>query len=364
MGTFFITGASGLLGGQALSRMLRERPGLRAFALVRDPARWARRAAELRLPTDRVEPLLGDVRQPGLGLDAVTRRRLSREVSGTIHLAADIVFSRPLHHARATNLEGTRNLLELSAGWAGPLTFVSTAFVAGRRTGRILEVESPPEAGWVNAYEQSKWEAEQVVRQSGRGALILRSSTVVCDSEGGEVSQLNAVHRALRLFHSGLAPMLPGRYESPVDLVPADYVSGAVARLALEEEAAGETLHLCAGSGAIGLGELLELTREVWSRDPSWARRGISLPAPAEPRLYRLFEEAVEESADPRLRQVVRSLSFFVPQLALEKRFDTSAADRALGAPAPEVRGFWPRMVDSLCRSWRTPGPAAASAAA
>lgn len=345
--TLFLTGATGLVGRDALARLLRADPALRALVLVRDPARWADVAARHGIPTHRVTPLRGDVCAPGLGLDAATRARLEREVTLTLHLAADIVFSRSLPEARATNVEGTRNLLELSVSWPGRVCLVSTAFVAGRRTGRIREDDLTEAPGWVNAYEQSKWEAEQLVRGSGRDHVILRSSTIVCDSPAGGVSQVNAVHRALRMFHAGLAPMIPGREESPVDLVPAAYVADAVARLAVRDDAA-DTYHLCAGRGAIPLGELLDLTYQLWSRDPEWRRRSVSRPALTDLPTYRLFEETVEETADPRLRQVTRALSHFVPQLALDKRFDTTRADAALNRPAPAVREYWARVIEHL----------------
>jgi thioester reductase-like protein len=346
--TIFLTGATGLLGGEVLARLLRAHPSAQFFALVRDAARWNETAARLAVPSGRVTPLPGDLRSPGLGLDARTRARLRRRVDRTIHLAADVVFSRPLEQARATNVEGTRHLLDVSSAWQGPIGYVSTAFVAGRRIGRILERDPGGEAGWVNAYEQSKWEAEQLVRESGRAFTILRSSTIVCDSVEGRVSQLNAVHRALRLFRGGLAPLMPGRETSPVDVVPGDYVADAVARLALRDDVLGETFHLCAGEGAIPLGEMLDLTEHVWRRDAAWRRRSIARPALCELPVYRLFERSVERAGAPRLKQVLRSMSHFVPQLALEKRFDTSGADGALGTPAPAVRTYWARMLDHL----------------
>jgi long-chain acyl-CoA synthetase len=346
----FLTGATGLVGSGVLARMLSDNPSLRAYVLVRDRTRWNAAASRLRIPTERVTVLLGDVREPGLGLDASTRAQLAREITAVLHLAADIVFSRPLEPARATNVEGTRHLLDVSEAWSRMerFAFASTAFVAGCRTGLILESDDRCEAGWANAYEQSKWEAEQLVRASGRDAVIFRSSTIVCDSMDGEVSQYNAVHRALRLYHNGLAPMMPGSESSPVDLVPADFVCDAIARLALCGEMAGQTLHLCAGAGAIPLGELLDVTYEIWARSSEWKRRGILRPALADLATYRLFEESVEETADARLRQVMRSLSYFVPQLALPKRFDTTHADAALGTPAPPVRSYWARVIEHL----------------
>src|SRR5690606_20951677 len=126
-------------------------------------------------------------------------------------------------------------------------------------------------------------------------------STVVCDDVSGRVSQYNAVHRSLRLFHAGMAPMIPGTEDSPVDLVTAEYVAEGIARLALRPELSGAILHLCAGTNATTLGRLLDLSFEVWSADEAWRRRAIAPPILTELATYRMFEKAVEETGDARL---------------------------------------------------------------
>jgi hypothetical protein len=57
---------------------------------------------------------------------------------------------------------------------------------------------------------------------------------------------------------------------------------------------------------------------------------------------------AVEDTGDVRLRRVTQSLSHFIPQLALPKRFGTARADALLGYPAPPVSAYWGRMVARL----------------
>ncbi len=346
----FLTGATGLVGGAALRRMLAADETLAAVVLVRDLARWDAAAAAHRIPADRVTPLVGDVKQPGLGLSAQDRARLARSVTIVLHAAADVVFSRPLAVARAVNTDGTRHVLEVAVAWprVRRLTYVSTAFVAGRRTGRIAEQENGDHAGWVNAYEQSKHEAEQLVRASGLDWLILRPSTIVCDSAAGEVTQYNAVHLALRLLYDGLAQMLPAAATTGVDVVPRDYVAAAIAALAARADLARRTLHLCAGAAALPVGELLDLTWRVWSQSPEWRRRAVAPPTLADGATYRRFEETVDELGDRTLKAAVRALSHFAPQLALPKTFDTSGADAALGARAPVVRDYWASLVEQL----------------
>ena len=47
----------------------------------------------------------GDLSQPGLGLSAVDRRRLMREVNFVVHSAASISFVEPVHTLLAQNYQ-------------------------------------------------------------------------------------------------------------------------------------------------------------------------------------------------------------------------------------------------------------------
>jgi long-chain acyl-CoA synthetase len=300
-----------------------------------------------------VVPVTGDLTRRGLGLDAATRRTLERVVDTIVHAAADTVFSRPLAASRRVNRAGTAHVLDLADASARVerIVHVSTAFVAGRRTGGIHERPYDSSAGFVNSYEQSKWEAEQLVRASSRPWVIVRPSTIVCDDAAGAVSQFNAVHRALRLHHAGLAAMLPGRESNPVDFVTAEYVAECIATAAQADGVAGAIFHACAGEGAMPLGRLLESCHAVWCESVRWRRRAIALPAITDVETYRLFERSVEQTGDARLRAITRSLSHFVPQLALPKQFDTANTNRIVGRRAPAVAEYWAHVVRYLVRS-------------
>ncbi|MDQ6829532.1 MAG: SDR family oxidoreductase [Gemmatimonadota bacterium] len=350
--TVLVTGATGLLGAAVIARMLRDEPGVRIAALVRDSARWDALAASLGATGGRVSPIYGDVTQRGLGIDAAARATLEHTARSVVHLAADTSFSRSLPRARAVNVEGTRHALELAESWGRDARFVhvSTAFVAGRRTGVIRECATCATTDWVNAYEQSKYEAERLVQQSGLAWIIARPSTVVCDTGAGGITQVNAVHRSLHLLYRGLAPMLPADADSLVDLVTTEYVAAAIVALRRDPLAEESVFHLCAGDRAISLGDLLDLAFDSWSSNSDWRRRRIERPALTDLATYELFERTVDDVAAPSLKRITRALSCFVPQLALSKRFETTGADRRLGFRAPAVRQFWPAVVTEIAR--------------
>ena len=354
-GMVLVTGATGLVGGGVLERMLRDNPALEAFALIRDDSGWRRLSSALGPLSPRVVPIRGDVTLGGLGLEPLLRRRVELQTSVIVHAAADTSFSRPLPRSRAVNTAGTENVVALASECKRleRLAFVSTAFVAGRATGSIAERDNGADGGWVNAYEQSKYEAEAIVRSSGLAATILRSSTIVCRDSSGDVSQVNAVHRALRIYHRGLAAMMPGDRDNPLDVVTGAFVCDSIARLTFDPRAEGKTVHLCAGRNALTLGELVDTAYDFWAAHPAWRKRGVERALIADPETYGLFERTVHETGDPRLSAILRSLSYFVPQLALPKVFETFVAEDLLGAAPPSSREFWLPMLKQLAStSW------------
>jgi nucleoside-diphosphate-sugar epimerase len=331
----------------------------RAFVLVRDLNRWAMYAGRFAREANRITAIEGDVTASGLGIESHTRSKIAAKVTTIVHAAADTSFSRSLDESRTTNTLGTAQLLDFASECREleRLAHVSTSFVAGRATGTILERDNGSDAGWVNAYEQSKYEAECLVRESETKWTIFRPSTVACQGRDGVVTQINAVHRALKIYHRGLAAMMPGTREDQLDVVTADYVCEAIARLTLDERAGGRTVHLCSGKSAATLGTLLDTAYDVWARDASWKKRRLARAILTDLETYGMFERSVMETGNPRLRGLIASLSHFVPQLALPKVFDTAAADELLDFDVPPTSSYWEAMLESLLASgWTVTG--------
>jgi nucleoside-diphosphate-sugar epimerase len=361
--TILVTGATGLIGGGVLQRMLDGNQELSAYVLVRDELRWKRDLARWGALASRITAVSGDLTAPGLRMDASIRTRIANEVTTIVHAAANTSFSRPLEESRLANTVGTANALELA--WEcrelKRFAYVSTAFVAGRATGKIVERDNGADKGWVNAYEQSKYEAECLVRSSGMGWVIFRPSTVVCRGADGVVTQINGVHRALRIYHRGLAAMMPGARENLFDVITGDYVSDAIASLALHDRTGGRTIHVCSGKRAPTVGELLDTAYDVWERDPEWKKRGLARAILTDLDTYGMFQRAVMDTGDPRLRALISSLSHFVPQLALPKQFDTTVVDELLEFTPPNASRYWGLMLENLIATgWGVADEAAA----
>ena len=347
-GTTLVTGGTGTL-GRELVRRLAAAGDATIVVLTRDPSR----AASMLPP--RVTTVAGDVRAGAtLGLHASDSTTLRRSVTSIVHCAAETTFNRPLAEARAVNVGGTESVLAFARGCSRlhQLAAFSTVYVAGCAMGCFGEDDIGGAAGFVNSYEQSKAEMEEVVRASMASLPIAmyRLSTIIGDSRSGEVTGFNAVHHALRLLYQGLAPMVPGNERAPVDLISVDYAADAAYHLFARAFSPGATYHLCSGATrSATLGALLDATMVAFERyRPAWRKRSIARPAIVELATYELFVKSVEEAGNQVLLQATRAVQAFAYQLAYPKAFDTRKATEVLGPAGIEplpVLDYYERIV-------------------
>ena len=143
-----LTGFTGNLGPE-IARQLAPH---RVLALVRNAARAPRVAG--------VELVLGS-------LECIPEA-IAPEVEVIVHSAALTAFRAPLKDLRSVNVEGTVRLMDFARACPQLRRFIhlSTTCVCGDRAGLIAEAPLPERPRFVNAYEQSKWEAEQGVLAS------------------------------------------------------------------------------------------------------------------------------------------------------------------------------------------------------
>ncbi len=354
MNSILLTGATGMV-GQALLPLLARRADVdRIFTLIRGAEQDA---------SSKLSPVSGDVTANlDLGLSTKASREILDRVTVIIHAAADTRFAAPLDEARAVNLEGMRNVLAFASRCPRlkAVLALSTVHVAGRRTGTIHEDDLIHHAGFVNSYEQSKYEAEILLREhmSSLPISVLRLSTILGSATTGEVEKLAAIHHALRLCYNSLAPMVPGTPDSAVDLIALDYAAAAVEHFAIDGFQSGRTFHICGGEDVMTISELLERTSETFLRyRPSWRKRAIEMPAIVDLPTFELFARSVEEVGDDLLRSSVAIIKHFAPQLAYPKQFsDALSAEslQAAGIVKPGVLEFYPKVVRWLVETgWR-----------
>ena len=333
-----VTGATGALGRCLVSALLQRTDAalsllIRGGSVPMSPSRYLRQYLDRSEDDDaarRLEVLHGDIRCPDMGLSPRDTRRLQREVTAVVHSAATTRFDGDVETSCATNVDGTAAVLD----WARQcirvdrIAFVSTAYVAGRRTGLILESERAHDVGFVNPYEESKYRAEALVEtlQAALPISVYRVSTVFGDSTTGQVHRLAAPHYALRLLWLGMVSMIPGTPDYPVELVPSDYAATVIAELFTGRFQPGQRFHVVAGVNRCWpLAKVIEAAYEAFATlDSSWGRRGYSRPSIVDGETYELFTESVYQTRNPLFRQVLVQLHSFSEQLLSPKEFDTT----------------------------------------
>lgn len=242
------------LATRVVSKLLRKEPKLDLVLVVQERS-LERAEAQLkafsRAERARVRILEGDAAAMDLGLSGREFAQLAREVDVIHHCAAMTYFGVEPDAARHLNVSGTREVLELAseADHLERLVHWSTALVSGARRGYVLEDDLDPSAGFRNAIEKTRFEAEKLVRRAAAHVptTILRPSIVVGDSVTGEIDRLEGPYLLVLLMLN--APMdlrmpLPGRGDIPLNVVPIDYVVDAGLAIANDRRSLGKTFHL------------------------------------------------------------------------------------------------------------------------
>jgi thioester reductase-like protein len=331
MGAVVLTGATGFVGSELLARFL-QRGSRRVYALVRASDD---EAAAGRLPAhERLTAVAADIERPGLGLDRRTADAIAEDATTVVHCAASVSFGLDLEQSRRVNVDGSRRMVELAERCARRgdglerLSYISTAYVAGAHRGVFGEDQLDVGQRFRNSYEESKFEAETLVRERARGLplQVMRPSIVVGDTRTGWTSSFNVLYAPLKAFARGRLPAIPGRRSAPVDIVPVDYVADAAYGLATHGP--GGTFHLVSGENASTVGRLLELSsRHLGKRPPTM------LP----PLLYRRLAHPLLRRRYPALRHS----EVYFPYFDMRLRFATRGFP-----PAPPVESYFERLIE------------------
>ncbi|HEU4539754.1 MAG TPA: AMP-binding protein [Jiangellaceae bacterium] len=360
-GVALLTGSTGFLGTEVARTLLR-RSEVRIVALVlasddQEARLTAERAwsyapdLEQALAAGLVEVVAGDVRRAGLGLDPHVRDDLISRVTHIIHAAADLRIDTAPDDLRPTNVEGVANILAFARACHADhglahLSHVSTAYVAGGRTGEAAEEALDDRFGFENAYELTKFEGERLVRAAmdQLPISVFRPAMIVGDSRTGEVRTFNTFYVPLRRYLTGQVRVAPTSRRQRVNIVPVDHVAEAIVHLTFEPAAAGLTFHLAAPTAE--LPTAVELMRFV----RTWAceRLGVRLPqvvfVPV-PRLRRTAAAAteLERRGHPRSGSGVAALR---PYLRETRRFRRDNSERMLGPYALPWRSYMPVLLE------------------
>jgi thioester reductase-like protein len=338
-----MTGFPGFIGRRLVAELLRRDPDTRIVALVEERMLEPAAAAAATIDSERIELLAGDIATRHLGLADADYERLLAEVTVVHHLAAIYNLAVPIDIAQRVNVDGTGNVVAFCKDCERleRLNYVSTAYVAGDRTGVVYEHELALGQGFKNHYESTKFQAEVWVREEMDRVptTIYRPAIVVGDSRTGETQKFDGPYYVLRFIDASRRRHLPvpniGRGAAPFNVVPVDFIVDSIAALAELPEAVGETVHLCDPSPLSAHDMFGVLCRLYADTEPS-------LTVPAAPVAASLRSKALRRFFGGVPRETIRYMNHPV-------RYDTRRATELLaaaGLACPGFASYAPAMVD------------------
>lgn len=352
----FLTGFPGFLAHYLVDRLARRQPKAEFVFLIEERLRAK---AELSIDqqdrktpgfADRTRLLSGDITVgPHLGLSEEDLE-IAQEADEIWHLAAIYNLAIELPLAYRVNVTGTCNLLDFceSTPDLKRFNYISTCYVAGWRTGHILESELDCGQTFKNNYESTKcWAEIEVRRRLDRiSTTIFRPGIVVGDSQTGETDKYDGPYylmRALLRLPQWVPVPHVGRGDARINLTPIDYTVDAMAHISADERAAGKTFHL-ADPNPYSSGELVNEIAHLTGH----TTLPVSIPEAAAQKMmsFKALQELAEIPAE--------TLVYFNHPAT----FDTSNTEEFLadsGLACPDFMSYLPVLVEYVRRNPHKP---------
>lgn len=215
MNKILVTGITGLVGSAFVAALSRERDDYEFVCLVR--AGGGRSAAE-RVDSiirdecafngypefadtvlKKISVIEGDV--TSIVPAELAKDPLMQGVNIVFHCAADVNLGKdPTGKVFRINYGGTRNMVELAKLLnVKEFHYVGTCYIAGKLCGTAYE-DNPVDNGFNNPYEESKFKAEFLVRESGIPFSVYRPAIITGRRSDGRIRKPLAFYRILEFL--------------------------------------------------------------------------------------------------------------------------------------------------------------------
>ena len=258
MSNIFITGATGLLGWNLAKELLRDED-MMLYLLVRENEKGSAKQRIFNLikrdcdkntktgMVNRVKVIEGDITCQNLGIDKHELKELSCKIDKIYHCAALCEFAVPLEKIRKINVYGVKNVLDFASKCnLKSFNHVSTVGVAGKSGGTFYEDSLDIGQAFNNTYEQSKFEAEKLLKNYSNDfpIVIFRPAIIVGHSFTGEVNEFQMFYQLLHFLSLELLDEIPINKSMVYNITPVDYVAKAIAIISSNSKNTGKTYQL------------------------------------------------------------------------------------------------------------------------
>lgn len=272
----FLTGANGFLGtvllrellikGHTVTTLVRAKSGTDAHSRLREALLDYDPSFSYDQVMGRTLFIVeGNATQSNFGLDEKTCFSYAQRSDIILHNVACTALETDWNIYEEVNIGSARKAIEFAMHTRRKaLAYVSSAYVAGARTGLILENELDVSGSFRSSYERSKALAENEVRIAASSGsiktMVLRPSIIVGDSQNGWmceghhffdfIRRLSWVHRLIRNRVGFDGPAADYRFrllgdpQTKKNFIPVDYVARLISMLIETDAAWGGSFHL------------------------------------------------------------------------------------------------------------------------
>lgn len=342
----FLTGATGLIGGQLLHDLLMVPQVEEVTCLVREGnghtpqerlesrlKRTGLRAKDLEKLMKRVRWASGEMTKELWGMDQAELDHVRQNVDLFINCAASTSFV-DIESCEAINVTGTRRMLDILEGASNlkRLLHFSTATLCGHVPNTVMKEDDSLTRGGVHvvAYTRTKAEAERILwAQADKLPLLVVRPSIT-------MARTSRDRKHARLFLWSLIamvqlPFVPVKKESRIDIVPLDFVvKSTIQLLAKGNNLKHNCYHLTAGEiAAVTADEVRAAACKAGSV------KGPKFIPPTE-----WSEKHMQKIEELELGTLYEALLLYLPFINLNLVYDNTRLIEELGENFPPLPKF------------------------
>ena len=353
--SYFVTGATGFIGRHLVANLLKRKGVIHVLVRKGSQKKLTQLIERMGWDEKRIQPVIGDLSKPMLGLSAAQAKALAGKVQHFFHLAAIYDLTADAESQRVANIDGTRRAIELAqAIKAGCFHHTSSIAAAGLYAGVFREDMFDEAEGLDDPYFRTKHDSEGLVRKDCKVPWrIYRPGIVIGHSRTGEIDKIDGPYyffTLIKKLRQALPQWVPtlGIEGGRINLVPVDYVADAMDHIAHKKGLDGHCFHLVDPEPQ-RIGEALnvfcraahapEMTMRLDTRMFAFVPGALRMAVGNLPPVKRFTNMLLRDLQIPR--QIMGFINY-------PTRFDARATERALKGSKVTL----PRLEDYAWRLW------------
>lgn len=263
MKTYLLTGGTGFLGSRLACEIIKGGDEVIFLGRSKDNFSLEQRVKDSlekiypEFEAKNIVVLESDLSKTDLGLSEVSLKYLrEKKIDAFWHLAANLSFKeKDRENVLFVNLECLKKVLNFVEKISVPIYYISSAYVSGRRNGVIFEDDTVLTNFFNNAYEESKFKAEQLIKEWGKNNnnnFIIFRPSIFIDPNGKTMSYFGYYAFLQSLYKISKKNSRPTRWpllfpcvkNATLNLIPVDTAIKFMKEISSKTETKGKIFHL------------------------------------------------------------------------------------------------------------------------